>query len=233
MNKYAFTIKSREMFYWVGFLMADGNVYIKKRYRKHGPTEKPCWDTKYKLSLGLQSRDRKHLEKFCIFMGSDQNKKIRDEQNNRSVRIEFDSRELLETVMQYGIVPQKSLIAKPKNIPEEYVRSFVLGYYDGDGNFTKGNFQSPTIYIAGTETMLNYIARYIKDMIGFDSVVEPQQSIFRLRIHGALKVMAVMDHLYAGNETLSLERKYKQYRSFVDGFILRKRHLRTLYGTEA
>ena len=77
------------------------------------------------------------------------------------------------------------------------------------------------------------IARYIKDMIGFDSVVEPQQSIFRLRIHGALKVMAVMDHLYAGNETLSLERKYKQYRSFVDGFILRKRHLRTLYGAEA
>jgi hypothetical protein len=224
MNKHAFTEQSHEMFYWIGFLMADGNVYIQRRFKKHGPTEKPSWDTRYKLSIGLQSRDKGHLEKFSRFMGCDPDKKVRYEQNNRAVRIEFESRDLIESVMHYGIVPKKSLTAKPINIPEEYARSFILGYYDGDGNFSKATCQTATVVIDGSEGVLEYIKKHLQKYLHFESRVAPNRSIFRLGIWGALKVQAVLDYLYNGNETLCLERKYNQYRSFVDGFTLSPYH---------
>lgn len=65
----------------------------------------------------------------------------------------------------YGIINNKTLINIPKNIPIDYLKSYLRGYFEGDGsigvykiggsnNFLKASF-------VGTHELINYIKEYI------------------------------------------------------------------------
>lgn len=111
-------IDSDEKAYWLGFIAADGCVYIGSR--------------QHTLSLQLQRRDRHWLERLrdIIAPGA----KLTDNAGPNSTSLSIGSQELVHDLIIHGITPRKSLTLEWPKIPEPFEIPFLLGYFDGDGS---------------------------------------------------------------------------------------------------
>jgi len=132
-NNNAFDEYTEESCYWAGFLMADGNV-----------------DSKGRIRLMLKYDDIGHLEKFKDFLNSTHKISSNTSTYNRC-SFEFTDINMCEVLdLNFNIVPNKTLVAKLPNIPNEMFRHFVRGYFDGDGSicesFSNKNSLTATIY---------------------------------------------------------------------------------------
>jgi hypothetical protein len=113
------TIDNDEKAYWLGFLAADGTVYISGR--------------QHTVRLDLQPRDLHWLTRFrdTIAPGA----KI-TQHGDRSYSVSIGSQEMVYDLVSLGITPRKSNTLEWPCIPEPSVIPFLLGYFDGDGSFT-------------------------------------------------------------------------------------------------
>jgi len=109
-----------EKAYWIGFIMADGCVYVTK---KKGSVS-------YVLAFCINRKDEKLLDKFQGFLGS-LYPYVHDKRNR--VYLYVWRKKILEDLKQYGIIPRKTGKEQIKNIPKEYYPDFIRGYFDGDG----------------------------------------------------------------------------------------------------
>lgn len=111
--------------YWLGFLYADGCV-IKENKDGKG---------RYSVSLGLKQEDRAHIQKFVNSLQSDN--KIRDYKTNykncMASRVSIYNKKICEDLISWGCVPQKTFVLKFPNLPNNLIRHFIRGYFDGDG----------------------------------------------------------------------------------------------------
>ena len=135
-------IDSQEKAYWLGFLAADGCNY-ERQYNAS-------------IILNIHQRDRDHLEKFRTFMKS--NAKIVDyiqdagfSNNTPMCKITFNSNDMVNDLINKGVIPRKSLILQPPNIEEKYYLPFILGYFDGDGSIYQNSNNEFGISIVGTK----------------------------------------------------------------------------------
>ena len=132
------TIDTEEKAYWLGFLYADGSVS----------------STDNRIELGLAEKDLRHIEKFRDFIGI-QNK-ISYRASTKSYRYAFRSISCKADLIKQGCVPKKSLILNfptEYQVPKNFVKDFIRGYFDGDGWFTNTEncFQAGII---GTEDFI-------------------------------------------------------------------------------
>jgi intein-encoded DNA endonuclease-like protein len=111
-------ICTEENAYWLGFLAADGGVI------------------KNTLILKLAIKDLYQIEKF--------NKNIQStnpirycydkKTNNNYPYVQITSKTLIKNLSSYGIVPRKTWsFSFPENIPNNLIKHFIRGYFDGDG----------------------------------------------------------------------------------------------------
>jgi len=125
LDETAFDKIAEESAYWVGFLMADGSVK-----RKGGS---------YQICLGLAIKDKKHVEKFKKFLKCGHKIRLHHYTKSRfpnstpSVSLVIQSRKLADALAKYGVVPNKTFIAKAKGGMERN-RHFWRGVIDGDGH---------------------------------------------------------------------------------------------------
>ena len=137
-------IDTEEKAYWLGFLYADGNVH------KHNKS--------WHIELTLQERDFEHLRKYAAFIGFMREPKYR--KNTKAYRISTGSRRMAEQLIEKGCVPKKSLILTfPSHdiVPENLMRHFIRGYFDGDGCIClRNNVHSvvPCVSVIGTKEFL-------------------------------------------------------------------------------
>ena len=120
--------------------------------------------------------------------------------------------------MNQGVVPNKSLILEPpKNVPDEFLNSFVLGYFDGDGCISLGKNGSYGITIVGTEAMM----RFIQDLICQGADVNAgkisathkfgrKNTIYRIEWRGRLNCAKIGRYMYA-DSPFSLKRKKEKF----------------------
>jgi hypothetical protein len=113
-------INTDEKAYWLGFLAADGAIF--------------CNDRQYSITLDLQPRDLHWLERFrdSIAPGA----KI-TRHGTRSCSVSIGSKEMYSDLLALGIGPRKSNTLEWPRLPEAFVMTFLLGYFDGDGSFTR------------------------------------------------------------------------------------------------
>src|SRR5260370_4667688 len=120
-NEYAFdVIDNEEVAYWLGFIMADGNI------------------SNGRLRIGLSTRDVEHLRKFSRWLAPDMPIYAGINNLGRPVNT-FDicSRYLVVSPGNFGIVPRKTYIMKHlPPIPPTLMRHFLRGYIDADGYFS-------------------------------------------------------------------------------------------------
>ena len=111
-------IDSDEKAYWLGFIAADGCVFIGGR--------------QHTLSIGLQRRDRHWLERFRDIIAPGAT--LTDNAGPNSTSLSIGSQELVHDLLALGITPRKSLTLEWPKVPESYELPFLLGYFDGDGS---------------------------------------------------------------------------------------------------
>lgn len=201
------TIDTEEKAYWLGFIFADGYI---------GST--PIREDKksvYNFELSLALKDIEHLEKFKKFISFE--KEIT--KDSYRCRIMVANKHFWTILNSYGCVPNKSLTLKfPNCIPNDLIRHFIRGYFDGDGCITRHvyiNTVSPAINVIGTSDFLNNIINYSDTTpnIRHDKRHSEETLILEWNKDDGVKFI---NYLYK-NSSIYLDRKFKLYNFFKDG----------------
>jgi hypothetical protein len=184
----AFDIITEESAYWIGFLLADGNIYHPKKRSKQ-------------LNIGLADRDWEHLEKFKKFIGS--NKPLY--YNKDGVFLSIYSNRIVEKLAEYGIIPKKSKIAKVPDILKND-RHFWRGMIDGDGWVTLAKTGYPIVGLCGTiEVITNFM-----NFVGKRVVILLKGDNFGQLKYDCTSAKILVKKLY-DNATIFLRRKHNKY----------------------
>lgn len=170
-------IDNEEKAYWIGFLLADGNVYTK--------------NYKNTISLGLKGTDKEHVQKFITCLNI-KNKLYETYMKqgysigNKKVQIAFSSNQIVVALEEFGIIPKKSSFdikyKIQEIIPEMLQRHFWRGVIDGDGYITISNRPQFSIGLVGTYKLLEDFLIYCKKFVPTQASIRPHSSIFDIRI---------------------------------------------------
>lgn len=199
-------IDNEEKAYWLGFIAADGCVYQRSN-NKSGNF----------LSINIHQKDKEHLEKFRSFMNS--NVKIINyiqnsgfSNNTPMSKIVFNSNDLVQDLINKGIVPHKSLILKPPNINEKFFFPFILGYFDGDRCLSliekTAQFELPFV---GTKEVLDWINKLLSISSHLRQRVDTEKNTYYIKCGGTLKPYKILKKIY-NSVSIHLNRKYNKYK---------------------
>lgn len=112
-------IDSADKAYFLGWLMADGNISI-------------C-NGQYSIKIHIAYKDKELIDEFLRHIKSTNKVKLKSGQHP-SYYVSLTSKHMCESLMKYGVMPQKTGFESfPQNIPNEYKRDFIRGVFDGDG----------------------------------------------------------------------------------------------------
>ena len=114
-------IDSEEKSYWLGFLMADGNVSI--------------YNGQYSLKIHISIKDKEIIDKFLEAVESTNKPLVKEGKGDRTQTyyVSLTSRHMVESLMRLGVVPNKTGKECLPDLPSHLVPHFIRGFFDGDG----------------------------------------------------------------------------------------------------
>ena len=212
-ENYFENIDTEKKAYFLGFLMADGCVYERKK-------SQPC------MSFQLKSSDKYILEELKKELDTDNTIDYYAPKDHSSLRI--CSTKIVNDLFKYGIVYRKTGYEKfPKDlIPENLINHFVRGFFDGDGwvTLTKSHGKEKkriSIGFTSNEKMLISLRDYFKEKLNGDFNVNPhiynnEQKGYKgfglITFSKKSDVKILRDWMYQ-NATIFLTRKYDVFTS--------------------
>jgi hypothetical protein len=191
--------------YWLGFIVADGNLH------RNG----------YGFQINLGNMDRLHLEKLAILLDS----RISDwssfhkkqQKTYRGCSIRISDKSMHQSLCSLGVLPNKTHKDQSKiidYIPSDLFNHFVRGLFDGDGSISFSRVSEKLICnytIAGETQLLESLKNRICAFVGISDVgVEKKQNFSVLRWGGRRQCISVGDWMYK-NATIFLGRKKNKF----------------------
>ena len=203
-SDYFSIIDSAEKAYWLGFLYTDGSV---DHYRKTG-----------RIRLQLQNSDIEILEKFKEDLQLDC-QIIHDKRSNHQCSsIEFIDEQIFNDLAKFGIIPNKTYLSEHlmyQEIPKQFLNSYILGLFDGDGCLTYSQDFATDVTFSFT-TYSKTIALDFQLLI--DELIDKKEhsqliytNAWHVQWRGRKQVLKILDLLYQ-NSPRYLKRKYKKYK---------------------
>ncbi len=204
-HNYFSSIDSPKKAYIVGFLAADGGLDRKA------------------LSVKVSIKDVSILEMMKMELKSDVPIKFRKGQpisdgkytQSDFCYIRFCSVKIFDDLVSIGITPKKSLTLKPpKNIPDEFIKYFILGYFDGDGTIGHQNPKNPRFSMLGTLEMTTFIQNHLVVNAGLtvNSLSKKYDSgVWQVGWGGPVNAIKFRDYMYDTKEQFSLARKRERF----------------------
>lgn len=187
--------------YWLGMLMADGCISIKKSGQK---------------IIALAVKDE---ELPVNFIKAIQGNFIR-KQYNDVFGVYLTSPQMFNDLNSHGCTPRKSLTLKFPHISDDLIHHFIRGYFDGDGSVyithPKNNNNTNTIYtnygvcIMGTFEFLLKVQSYIGGNLSKE--YRRKTNTWKLTFSGRKKVQAFYNYLYK-DATTFLKRKHEKFKN--------------------
>ena len=204
-------IDSEEKAYWLGFMFADG--YIVDNEKRYGQDA-------FGLALAKDSIDS--LEKFKKSIKAtnpitwDTSKKGSQPQGRLLMR----SQKTVNDLIDKGCVKQKSLILQPpKNIPDDLIRHFIRGFFDGDGSLIKyertKNSIAYSINITSTYEMVKWIKQVFQ--IGQIFPEKRREQTWYFTVDGNQQVIKLYHYLY-DEATIWMDRKYNRFQELLNKY---------------
>jgi len=187
--------------YFLGFLFADG--FILRDAHTTG--------------INLNIKDRKILEKF-----SEEVYKTKDRvydipvrgQSEQQSRVIVKSKIFQDHLIDKNFKFRKSLTVEPPvNLPENLIKFFILGYFDGNGSFSVSTWS-----IVSTKVFCEWVANYLinKSLVSKVDVYPAQNKItHRLRISRKFDLQKMHQHFYA-DAPLFLSRKERKLFNYLN-----------------
>ena len=217
-------IDSPKKSYWLGWMYSDGFVQIHSIY-----------GGKY-IGLDLDEKDKSVVEGFRDSLESNmsvkeiihkppKNYKWKKEEY-KSQRLIFHSKRMFNHLGKLGVVPRKSLILTfpDKNqVPNKFIKPFLLGYFEGDGSITKHLRKRVNTYrlgmgIVGTlefcegykkHLELIYKEYGIEPIIGLRKEKRSKTNTYTLNVGSTSSILVWFDSLYSSFDSYMDRKKQK------------------------
>ena len=190
-------IDTEEKAYWLGFLYADGYVSYKGT-----------------ISLGLQEKDKDHLEKLKKSIKAEQIE-LQYKKNTKSYSLNLGSVKMANDLIKLGCTQAKSLILEfptIEQVPEHLVHHFMRGYFDGDGCIYVPEDKNHCYFsVLGTHNFLDKYEEILLKNIHKDTWNENTESI---HYGGKNQIQKIFNYLYK-DATIYLDRKYEKFKSLL------------------
>ena len=207
-------IDTEDKSYFLGLIFADGYLNEKRKY----------------VSISLQDIDVDILQKLKLSIETNkplQYIKRKEENTRNQYRLEITRKKITEDLLKLGVSQKKSLTASPSklhNLPENIKKSFLRGYFDGDGSLTfykVKNTLNSTVNICCTKEFYTYFSEFIQKIIKVNCTLSKRfkddTNIYDLRICGNRNVKKFLEFLYE-NSTIFLDRKWLKYKEFINEY---------------
>ena len=203
-------IDTEEKAYWLGFILADGNIY------KSEKTNSGC------INIELQYGDINHLRKFNKSLDGNYNIIDRwrscslsnSDKMNHSCQIRIFSIIMYDSLEKFGLVGNKTYTVSFPKIPEELYRHLLRGYFDADGRFGLSNSRLWVSFITASKNLNDDIIKYIrsKDICihEYSYLNEYGNIMYVPEITSNDNKMKFLDFIYK-DASIYLDRKYKKY----------------------
>ncbi len=188
--------------YFLGYLMADGCV---------------CTSIN-RLDFGIHKKDISILHEFKIKLNS---QNLVREYTKVAV-INHTSKTLISDLAKHGCTNKKSLTLQfPTTIPDNYIWSFIRGYFDGDGCVTSHmpntNKDRIRINFVGTKEFLTSLQILFNTSYKLRTTGTYKRN-YVLEITSKKNIEYIVSHMYK-NATIKLERKYNLCKSYIQGYV--------------
>lgn len=218
-SKRKYTIKdnffetyTKKSCYWAGFINADG--HIEKSNRKNINSFKKT------LSLNLSIKDIEHLKKFNKCLTRENIIKTYKIDKYDMCRLQITRHKICDDLndkfeIAYNNKSLKEFISD--KIPDEYIRDFIRGHFDGDGSISiSGN--SVFMSIVGSKTICEQIKNildkeYNKD-IGKVYKDYKKDNMYYYRITNRKDIVLMYLYMYY-DRCVCLERKRDIFRKIL------------------
>lgn len=202
--------------YWLGFLYADGYVCH---------TEHSWW-----YGVELQYRDIGHLRKLNKYMSGNMHidtfyKKSPTSDNIcKMCRLAYYSKQLVINLVNSGCVQRKSkIITMPFGIvPDELMRHFIRGYFDGDGSCgiyqhsERKHLRYPRAKITcGSHDFVNQLKEYLNNVDIRCGIITSKEENYDMFFSGKDNVVNFLKYMYDDSH-IYLDRKYEIYKQCLD-----------------
>lgn len=129
--------------------------------------------------------------------------------------IRLCSRKMVRDLIAIGITPNKSLVLKPpKNIPEGFVKYFILGYFDGDGTIYDQDPKNPRFSMLGTFELLSFMQNHLITNAGLTMNViskKYEAGTWQLGWGGPVNAIKFREYVYDTEDEFSLARKRDRF----------------------
>lgn len=208
-------IDTEEKAYWLGFIFADGYISFSESNMKKGQLA-----TTYCTGIKLQWSDREHLKKFNKSISG--NYKVFKEishpdgfrkKTTEAAKILVYSQQMYNDLNKY-FDRDKTYTAKFPNIPEDLIRHFVRGYFDGDGCFTFTEKTFDIDFLGASKDFHDGLKDILlKYDFNFNTEIKINQhdtSMYYIHINKNLDKCRFLDWIYSDCH-IYLDRKYEKY----------------------
>lgn len=157
-DDYFSSIDCHKKAYWLGWLMSDGTV--------SGPEQRGKF-----VRIGLQDSDKFILEELKKDIGSSANirpqiQSINGKKFPQNI-LTVCSAKMHSDLAKYGVVLAKSKINScPQNIPDEFISSFILGEFEGDGCIYLTKHGGGKFSIWDNQCVCSFVQKWISQKLG-------------------------------------------------------------------
>jgi hypothetical protein len=178
--------------YWLGFIVADGNVSVRK-----------CGST-----LSITSIDYDHLEKFKDTINHVGPIRAHGEKN--CYRFEVHSIKIVSDLIKLGVVPRKSRCTVVPHLSNDLVNHFIRGVFDGDGTIGFYGDSWRLSIVSGNPQFIIDLKKIItrNDIKG--GYISHQKSVDNLTFGGSCLPYKFANFIYK-DANIYLDRKYEKY----------------------
>lgn len=189
--------------YWLGFVTADGCVHA-------GPIGTSGWQ-RHSLVVKLKASDTGHLEKLKVAMAAENPVYPVPQRTSGkpAVEIALSSPHLTDSLIRLDVTPQKSLTATPWNGPDQLMRHYWRGMFDGDGTIVKhADDRNWHLRMLGTDAVVEAFRSWAVALTGSAAKKYPKANIWSFTLGGLASPQILAREMYGGS-TVYLDRKYE------------------------
>ena len=201
---YFHNIDTEPKAYWLGFLMADGCVYV------------GSGKNSLRLQVNLQISDKDILEKFNKAISSDYNiteKQIYNKKTKKTyaaAQLKINCTSMCKDLIKHNVTPRKSLVCTMPEISPDLIRHYIRGYLDGDGHIGRDKINRWEMDFCGGKSMMQTFQNYFENHGIVSAIYKINHSkAVSLTINSRECVKKAKDLLYEG-ATVYLERKFRK-----------------------
>jgi intein-encoded DNA endonuclease-like protein len=203
---------NEEVFYWAGFIAADGCISIRKKFNNQN------------LIINLGEKDLSHLERFKSHIKSYhpikkktvKNSKINPKWNDRNTYcLTISSKKIFEDLKKFGIGPNKSA---SYDMPEWLINHglishFMRGYFDGDGCIyinkpsNKIKVNQARLSVIGSEKFINNFCNIIYNKLSITNKSISFRNKMTVITYGGNNLTYIVGKFLYENANVFLKRK--------------------------